>query len=1267
MPRYASVSAMTASSRARHGAFISYARADGEPAAKALQARLAADAPDIPAWLDRYEIEGGVGWWTQIEKELDRAEFLLLLMTPAAMQSENTSREWRSARQRGVCVYPIKGVDALDFDVLPNWMRKAHFYDPDTEWPKLLAHLRRGCVQTRVPFMAPPLPPSFVARHRETEALIDLLRARGTRDPVAITTALRGAGGFGKTTLAAAICHDDRIIGAFDDGILWAALGQSPNLLNELVKLYAALTGERPGFVDVEDASRELTLKLEHKNCLIVIDDAWQTSHVAPFLRGGPGCARLITTRLFEVAAEARRVEVNQMAPAEAMQLLLGRAGVSATDVSPFRQLVARLGEWPLPLKLAGSAMRQRIERGDTTVRALDYVTRALDKRGITAFDKDRAATRDDAVADTVSASLDLLDTDDQRRCTELAVFPEDVAFPLSAAATLWQLDEIDSEELAHRLDDLALLEFDLRGGVLRLHDVLRAFLISRLPDPPAVHARLIDAWKDPYALDGPYPWRRYIYHLHHSGRHDQRRALLLEPRWLSAKLHATEIHSLLADFEQVADDRALGLIRDALRLSAPAVSADPQQICGQLNGRLLGRDEPEIVAFREAAAKTPASAWLRLLHPTLDAPGGMLTMTLVGHEGEVTALAADAEQRVLFSASSDGTVRVWDLREGRLLQIFAHRTLGAHAVAARDDGALAVSAGGDGLIYLWDVAKGERLHGFWGERGPAVRTLAMSADGRIAVSGSRDGSVKVWDVDGRACRRALGGHRGHREPVTSVAISADGRRAVSASDDFTLRVWDLDGGALERTLTGHGGPVNAVAMTRDGRHALSGSSDQAVKLWDLRSGSCLRTLSGHRGSVTAVEFAANAWRALSGSSDQTARLWDLNSGETLVSLEGHSDAINAVLLDAGGIRGATASVDRSVKIWRLDELRAPEATGAHAGSVMCLVFSPDGRLCASGGSDGRVTVRETRSGRVVRTIEAHTAPVRSLAFTADSSCVLSGGIENRYVLWTIDSGEGAWMPIRHTAPIDYCAFSATARYLATSCSDRLVYLWEVPSGTVVERYGTRRLFDHLIVPAPQRCRLPDTDEYLDTYLPGERIYDVMIIRVSRDGRYVVFSATTRDEDAVQNGPRERGSSSGKRTGACLLVLELGTGEIHVVTSAQAEPATAFALDAERMRLLWARADHSLELWDLRSERRLATLRGHTEKVNAVAFSGDGTRAMSCARDRSARVWHLDSGQQAAAFTADSALRSLALAPHDDTIAVGDVSGRVHLLRLEVS
>jgi hypothetical protein len=161
--------------------------------------------------------------------------------------------------------------------------------------------------------MAPPLPGGFIERPRETEELITLLRAGETASPAAITTALRGAGGFGKTTLAAAVCHDDRVTEVFDDGVLWATLGQTPNLLNEVMKLYAALTGERPIFVDLEDAQRELELRIEHRNCLIVIDDVWQAAHLKPFLRGGKGCARLITTRLFDVAADATRVDVDQM------------------------------------------------------------------------------------------------------------------------------------------------------------------------------------------------------------------------------------------------------------------------------------------------------------------------------------------------------------------------------------------------------------------------------------------------------------------------------------------------------------------------------------------------------------------------------------------------------------------------------------------------------------------------------------------------------------------------------------------------------------------------------------------------------------------------------------------------------------------------------------------------------------------------------------------------------------------------------------------
>ena len=72
-------------------------------------------------------------------------------------------------------------------------------------------------------------------------------------------------GGTGKTTLTLAFCHYDETIATFDDGILWLTLGKNPNVLEGLTKIYAALAGERPGFVDQEDAAFYLSEKLEGK------------------------------------------------------------------------------------------------------------------------------------------------------------------------------------------------------------------------------------------------------------------------------------------------------------------------------------------------------------------------------------------------------------------------------------------------------------------------------------------------------------------------------------------------------------------------------------------------------------------------------------------------------------------------------------------------------------------------------------------------------------------------------------------------------------------------------------------------------------------------------------------------------------------------------------------------------------------------------------------------------------------------------------------
>jgi TIR domain len=71
--------------------FLSYARADGEPFTAELRQRL--EAEHIPLWQDRVGLEGGKDWWLQITEALDKVEFLVLVMTPAAMKSDTVRKE----------------------------------------------------------------------------------------------------------------------------------------------------------------------------------------------------------------------------------------------------------------------------------------------------------------------------------------------------------------------------------------------------------------------------------------------------------------------------------------------------------------------------------------------------------------------------------------------------------------------------------------------------------------------------------------------------------------------------------------------------------------------------------------------------------------------------------------------------------------------------------------------------------------------------------------------------------------------------------------------------------------------------------------------------------------------------------------------------------------------------------------------------------------------------------------------------------------------
>ena len=246
--------------------------------------------------------------------------------------------------------------------------------------------------------MAPEPPPDFVPRPKEFDAVKrQLLDAKGD-SVAAITAALRGAGGYGKTTLAKALAHDRDIQDAYFDEILWAELGEKPDrLLSTLSDLITLLTGEPPELETINAAAAKLGEALGDRRILLVIDDAWREQDLKPFLQGGPHCGGSLRRGSTASCRTALRQPVDAMQAGEALTLL--SVGLPADQVARERatlaKLAARLGEWAQLLKIVNGFLRVRVVNSHETVaKAIAAVDTRLGAKGLVAFDPHNATDR---------------------------------------------------------------------------------------------------------------------------------------------------------------------------------------------------------------------------------------------------------------------------------------------------------------------------------------------------------------------------------------------------------------------------------------------------------------------------------------------------------------------------------------------------------------------------------------------------------------------------------------------------------------------------------------------------------------------------------------------------------------------------------------------------------------------------------------------------------------------------------------------------------
>jgi WD40 repeat protein len=603
-----------------------------------------------------------------------------------------------------------------------------------------------------------------------------------------------------------------------------------------------------------------------------------------------------------------------------------------------------------------------------------------------------------------------------------------------------------------------------------------------------------------------------------------------------------------------------------------------------------------------DANLRVPAAvAFLRVRHWTArESPA--VVRDLVGHAGPVEACAVTPDGRRVVSASSDRTLKIWDLESGRVLATLEGHHREVTGCAVTPDGRCMVSASEDGTLKVWDLESGRALATLEGhDRG--VSGCAVTPDGRRVVSASWDGTLRIWDLE---TGRALATLEGHQRAVSGCAVTPDGRRVVSASWDRTLKVWDLETGRALATLEGHTGLVLACAVTADGRRVVSASWDKTLKVWDLESGDALATMEGHAGWVLACAVTPDARRLISGARDGTLKIWDLERGHALATLEGHHREVSGCAVTPDGRRLASASYDGMLKVWDLASDRMLAGLSGHAARVSGCAVTADGKRVISASYDGTLKIWDLESGHAVGTLEGHTGPVKGLAVTADGRRIVSAAADRRLRVWDLESRRALATLPGHTGGVTGCAVTVDGMRVISASWDKTLKVWDLESGRVLAT-----LEGHA----------------------GE----VNACAVTSDGRCVVSAS----EDGM------------------LAVWDLERGHTHVLEGHAGE-VNACAVTPDDRCVISASTDGSLRIWDLESGRTLATLEGHTGPVGSCAITVDGRRVISASEDRTLKVWDLVS--HACLFTHRGDAAYTAVTATASVIVAGDDAGAVWFL-----
>jgi eukaryotic-like serine/threonine-protein kinase len=638
------------------------------------------------------------------------------------------------------------------------------------------------------------------------------------------------------------------------------------------------------------------------------------------------------------------------------------------------------------------------------------------------------------------------------------------------------------------------------------------------------------------------------------------------------------------------------------------------------------GRARTSLEQHRPRPGQPDLRGW-EWYHFSAEANHSDALATLGRHGTRIVWVSFSPDSHWLASADLSGELSLWDLRT-RQLAAQAHQPPWPSSLQFTPDGHFLITSQGGGdapkcQVHWWLVPSlqesrppleaanlidalpspdGRQLFVLRGDgldrltpdgnsvllAAPTLRTHAPSGFGAFSPDGSlfayeaNDGLV-VWNLADNTTRVFAGHQRrtGFPFSISGLAFALDDSVLATCGPDGTVRIWPLRSNVPQdsvRELADTGGVISQVAFVRGGQWLAGASTDQTIHLWDARTWQPAGQLRGHGSAVVALAASPDGALLASGAMDGEIKLWSAappTASQTAVALPAYVQSFDDLALAPDGSYLLTRNRQtQTFQLWNTATLNPETNTFAPpTGFQGWAAVGPDARWLVFAGTQGTQVVLRNRLA-TTRTLT--NSWIRALS--QDGRLMLSVAqprAGQHWVAQVLEAGSGVELAHAdigwHSVMMGF-AISQDGRWIALGFLGGEVRVWNW------------RTQQHL---------------ELD---PGQ----------SAPTAGLAFSPDNRQLAAVSYNSLAR-------------VYDLPDGSERYSLNTFSLHLDSVAWSPDGRRLVIGASDGTARIWalDATPPREIAVLPGHTNSVDAAAFTADGNTLVTVSSD-SLRVWRTD-------------------------------------------